>query len=166
MFDPTMSESIGMLHTHIFQINLSNGGLPKLAVREAEVHELGLVGDKQRNLKHHGGPERAVCLYSLERILALQAEGHPIYPGAAGENITLAGVDWEQVRPGARLRLGEQVVLEVTRYTEPCSNIRDLFKDGYFNRIHQERFPGWSRVYARVAHGGRIRVGDAVTVEG
>lgn len=155
-----------MLHTHIFQINLSNGGLPKLAVREAEVHELGLVGDKQRNLKHHGGPERAVCLYSLERILALQAEGHPIYPGAVGENITLAGVDWDQVRPGARLRLGEQVVLEVTRYTEPCSNIRESFKDEYFNRIHQERFPGWSRVYTRVAHGGRIRVGDAVRVEG
>ncbi len=154
-----------MSQGHIFQINLSGGGAPKLAVREAEVHELGLAGDKQRNQKHHGGPERAVCVYALERILALQAEGHPIYPGAVGENVTLAGVDWEQVRPGARIRLGEQVVLEITRYTEPCSNIRESFKDGYFNRIHQERFPGWSRVYARVLQGGRIRVGDGVRVE-
>ena len=37
----------------------------------------------------HGGPERALCLFSLERILELQAEGHPIFPGAAGENITI-----------------------------------------------------------------------------
>ena len=154
-----------MSHAHIFQINLSSGGVPKLAARATEVQEPGLVGDKQRNVKHHGGLERAVCLYSLERILALQAEGHPIYPGAAGENITLAGVDWEQVRPGARIRLGEQVALEVTRYTEPCSNIRESFRDGYFNRIHQERFPGWSRVYARVLRGGRIQVGDIVSVE-
>lgn len=154
-----------MSHAHIFQINLSSGGLPKLPARAAEVHEPGLVGDKQRNVKRHGGPERAVCLYSLERILALQAEGHPIYPGAAGENITLADVDWEQIRPGARIRLGEQVVLEVTRYTDPCSNICESFRDGYFNRIHQERFPGWSRVYARVLQGGRIQVGDIVSVE-
>lgn len=79
---------------HIFQLNMSAGGVPKTAVRRATVTELGLSGDKQLDLKHHGGPMRALCLYSLERILALQADGHPIFPGSIGENITVAGLDW------------------------------------------------------------------------
>ena len=155
-----------MTHAHIFQISVSDGGVPKMAVREAEVKELGVVGDRQRDLKHHGGPQRAVCVYALERIVALQAEGHPIYPGAIGENVTVAGLDWDQVKPGSRLLLGDQVVLEVTRYTEPCSNLTDSFIDGYFNRVHQERFAGWSRVYTQVVQTGRIKVGDVVRVEG
>ena len=73
----------------IFQINISKGGVPKLAIREAMITVQGVEGDGHRDLKNHGGPDRAVCLYSLERILALQDEGHPIYPGAVGENITV-----------------------------------------------------------------------------
>jgi MOSC domain-containing protein YiiM len=39
---------------------------------------LGLEGDGHHDSKHHGGAERAVCLYGLEQIQALQAEGHAI----------------------------------------------------------------------------------------
>ena len=67
-------------------------------------------GSWSQDRKHHGGPDRAVCLYSLERILALQEEGHPIYPGAAGENLTLTGLDWEALQPGMTLRLGADVM--------------------------------------------------------
>ncbi len=81
----------------IFQLNISAGGVPKLAVREGQVNELGMVGDEHRFPDIHGGPERALCLFSLERILELQAEGHPIFPGAVGENITITGLDWQQV---------------------------------------------------------------------
>jgi len=149
---------------HIFQINASRGGVPKHVVIAADVAALGLEGDAQLDLVHHGGPERALCLYSLERIVALQAEGHPIFPGAAGENLTLAELDWERVAPGARLRLGEAALIEVTRYTEPCSNIKFAFKDGNSNRIHQNKHAGWSRVYARVVQPGRIRIGDPVAL--
>src|SRR5713226_4835961 len=86
----------------IFQLNCSPGGVPKLAVREAIVTELGLVGDDHNFPDIHGGPERALCLFSLERILEFQAEGHPIFPGAVGENITIAGIDWQQVVPGVQ----------------------------------------------------------------
>jgi hypothetical protein len=55
---------------------------------------------------------------------ALQAEGHPITPGSIGENLTIEGIDWNAVRPGAYLRLGEDVVAQVTRYTAPCVNPR------------------------------------------
>jgi MOSC domain-containing protein YiiM len=76
----------------IIQISVSQGGVPKLAVPQAHVTPLGLEGDRQAHPEIHGGPNRAVCLWSLEVITALQQEGHPIAPGCAGENITLAGL--------------------------------------------------------------------------
>ena len=144
----------------VFQISVSKGGVPKMAVRQAQVGELGLLGDEHRDLKHHGGPDRALCLYALEHILALQAEGHPIYPGSIGENVTLSGLDWSQVVPGAYLQLGENVLIEVTNYTVPCANIRESFHLGTILRIDQDRHPGWSRVYARVVQEGVITTGD------
>jgi MOSC domain-containing protein YiiM len=150
---------------HIFQINVSDGGVPKYARPEAEVTPNGLVGDHQRSQELHGGPERALCLYSLERVQALQAEGHPIYPGAAGENLTIAGIDWDQVTPGTQLRLGNTVLVEVTRYTSPCENISYAFLEDEFTRISQKVHPGWSRVYARVIQGGMIKTGDLVSLQ-
>lgn len=153
-----------MTKAQIFQINASNGGVPKRPLRQAEVNHLGLTVDKQIHTKVHGGPERAVCLYSLERILALQAEGHPIYPGSIGENVTIAGLDWDEVVPGARLQLGE-VIVEITRYTTPCNLIEESFADLDSLRISQKKHPGWSRVYSRVLQAGIIKIGDSVTLE-
>jgi len=145
----------------VFQLNISQGGVPKMAVRRVQVTSLGLLGDEHRDLKHHGGPERALCLYSLEHILTLQAEGHPIYPGSVGENVTFSGLDWNQVVPGAYIQLGESVLIEVTHYTVPCNNIRESFREGTILRIDQDRHPGWSRLYARVIQEGTLTVGDA-----
>lgn len=150
----------------IFQINASQGGVPKYPIFEAEVNERGLTADAHSNMKVHGGPERALCLYALERIIALQEEGHTIFPGSTGENITVADLDWETVAPGARLALGDEVVVEITRYTTPCSNIVASFLGRDSSRMSQEKHPGWSRVYARVLRPGRIRVSDAVTISG
>ncbi|HTY78789.1 MAG TPA: MOSC domain-containing protein [Candidatus Bathyarchaeia archaeon] len=146
----------------IFQINVSAGGVPKLPVASASVTELGLAGDAHRDLEHHGGPERALCLFPLEQIHALQAEGHTVAAGSMGENLTVEGLDWARVIPGARLELGNQVLIEVTRYTSPCFNIRPYFADGDFSRVSQKKHPGWSRVYARVLRPGAIKQGDPV----
>jgi MOSC domain-containing protein YiiM len=146
----------------IAQISVSPGGVPKRPVEAAEVTASGVAGDAQRNLRHHGGPERAVCLFALEAIRALQAEGHPIEPGHIGENLTLEGIDWTAVTPGARLLLGEDVLLEVTRYTSPCMNIRASFRGGDYARVSQKQHPGASRVYARVVRTGTVRRGDPV----
>lgn len=150
----------------IFQINASDGGVPKYPLRQAEVRELGLVEDRQRNLQVHGGPERALCLYSLESILALQAEGHPIFPGSIGENLTLTGLDWSEMTPGAQIQIGDQVLVELTKYTAPCNNIRDSFLAEDILRVSQDQHPGWSRLYARVRQGGAIHIGDLVVVLG
>jgi MOSC domain-containing protein YiiM len=152
------------LNGRVFQLNISNGGVPKNAIAAGDVTAFGLQGDRQANQELHGGPNAALCLYALENILALQAEGHPIYPGAAGENITLVGLDWSLVQPGVRLRLGSQVLVEVTRFTSPCSTIADAFKEGESKRISEKVNPGWSRVYARVLQPGRLQVSDDVQI--
>jgi MOSC domain-containing protein YiiM len=103
-------------------------------------------------------------VYSLEKIRALQAEGHPIDVGTVGENVTVEGIDWDSVVPGTRIRLGEEVLLEVAEYTYPCKRIKESFIDGRFVRISQKLHPGWSRVYARVLSEGEIRSGDPVEV--
>lgn len=152
-------------YPHVHQINVSDGGVPKLPVLEAMVGEEGLEGDRQQNLKYHGGPDRAVCLFSLELIERLQDEGHPIDPGSSGENLTLAGVDWVVMEPGRRLAIGPEVELEVTSYTTPCSKNGRWFREDDFLRISQDMNPGWSRVYAKVLSGGIIKPGDMVTIE-
>ena len=150
----------------IFQLNTSPGGVPKLAIREAEVTALGITGDDHKFPDIHGGPERAISLFSLERIQELQAEGHPIFPGAVGENITISGVDWNDVTPGQKLSLGEEVLIEVTKYTSPCNSIHESFVAGEYQRISQKLHPGYSRVYARVLRPGRIRIGQPVRLNG
>jgi MOSC domain-containing protein YiiM len=147
---------------HVHQVSLSDGGVPKRAVSSAQVTVEGLTGDRQRNRKFHGGPERAVCLYSLEVIEALRAEGHSIGPGSAGENLTIAGLDWARLKPGDRLNIGADLQLEVRSYTTPCRLNGQWFKDGNSERMAQEAHPGWSRLYARVLVEGTVRPGDQV----
>jgi len=156
---------LSMAPATVHQININpNGGVPKWAVEQARIEIDHIAGDKQRHTQFHGGPMRAVCLYALERIQALQAEGHPIEPGTTGENLTLAGVDWDQVTPGTRLRLGDEVELEITAYTVPCRNIAASFAEGTFKRMSQPLHPGWARVYAKVLRVGVVRRGDPVAV--
>ncbi len=148
----------------IHQINISTGGVPKLPVEEAEVTNLGIVGDGHNDRVHHGGPEAALCLFSLEVIGSLQGEGHPIFPGAAGENLTIGGVEWQGMTPGTRWKLGgEGVEIEISGYTTPCVKNSGWFIGGDFMRMHQGRYPGSSRVYARVLTPGRLRTGDSIS---
>ncbi len=152
------------MSARIFQINTSRGGVPKLAVREATVETNGLVGDVQTHTKIHGGPMRAVCLYSLERILELQAEGHRIYPGSTGENITIVGLPWTALEAGQRWAFGDEVILELVKQTDPCKNIAASFAGGDFKRIdhRDDAPPHWARWYTRVERWGVIRVGDPI----
>jgi MOSC domain-containing protein YiiM len=153
-----------MSHTgRIVQLNVSPGGVPKRAVDVARVSADGLEGDLHAYV-HHGGPDRALCLFAIEQIRALVAEGHRLVPGSIGENVTLEGIEWSAVAPGTRWRLGERVVIEVTRYTSPCTKITACFTGGDSSRVSQKHHPGWSRVYARVLTEGVIRRDDPVMI--
>jgi MOSC domain-containing protein YiiM len=142
-------------------INTSRGGVPKQPVFEAFVTTNGIDGDRQRDRRVHGGPDRAVVIFSLDVIKALQGEGHPIAAGTAGENLTVGGVDWAAVVPGAELTIGE-VRLHITKYAGPCYKIAGSFVAGDISRIAQKIHPGWSRVCARVITEGIVRIGDTV----
>jgi MOSC domain-containing protein YiiM len=149
----------GRLHA----INCSRGGVPKTSVFEALVNAEGIVGDVQRDLHDHGGPARAVSIFSLDLIRALQSEGHPIGVCTTGENLTVSGLDWAALAPERELQVGA-VRLRLTEYASPCETIRHSFLGEDFTRISQRRFPGWSRVYARVLTTGVLRPGDPVAL--
>jgi hypothetical protein len=147
----------------VVQLNRSGGGVPKLPVEGVEVDHCGVVGDSQSSRLHHGRPWQALCIWSREVIDSLAGEGHPIHPGAAGENVTTAGLAWADVRPGVHLRLGS-VLCEVSAFALPCFNLKPFFSDADFRRIHHDRGP-ISRVYATVLMPGTIATGDAAVLE-
>ena len=149
----------------LVQISVNpKGGVPKYRIAETRIASTLVEGDKQRNRRFHGGPERAVCLYSWEVIRTLQEEGHPIDCGTTGENLTISGIDWSLLYRSARIKIGKEVLLELTRETTPCKNIAESFIDGDFMRIHHRKFPGESRWYARVLCEGVVREGDKVVL--
>ena len=148
----------------VAQLNLSDGGVPKRPVDSVDVTLRGVVGDRQAARQHHGRPLQALCLWSADVIAALQEEGHPIAAGFAGENITLSGIDWSTIRPGAQLRIGGALA-EVSAWATPCKKNAEWFTDRDFNRMNHELHPGWSRAYAWVREPGSVRTGDEVIVE-
>lgn len=138
--------------------------MPKPSVGRAVVGPGGLVGDAHTDRDNHGRPWQALCLWSAEVIDALAGEGHPIAPGTCGENLTLTGLDWPEVRPGVRVHLGTDVVAEISGEASPCRTIAGSFLDRRFDRVDHDRHPGWARVYAWVVTGGEVSEGDTVTL--
>jgi MOSC domain-containing protein YiiM len=147
----------------VVQLSASGGGVPKLPVGEVDVGWSGVDGDVQATRLHHGRPWQALCLWSADVVDELAAAGHPIAYGRAGENVTIGGLDWAHVRPGARLRIGA-VRCEVSSYSLPCSKNAQWFIGGRFDTMHYERGPV-SRVYATVTAPGHIATGDPATLE-
>ncbi|MFO0726600.1 MAG: MOSC domain-containing protein [Myxococcota bacterium] len=134
----------------VFSIQISQGGVPKRPIGLCRVTAAGIEGDRQRDLRFHGGPDRAVCVYSADLIEQLRAEGHPIVPGSIGENLTLLGLDWTAMQPGARLHFQGGLELELTSFAAPCRKISGAFVGRTFSRVSEAKYPGMSRIYARV----------------
>lgn len=147
----------------VVQLNRSNGGVPKLPFDRIDVGFRGVGGDRQATRLHHGRPFQALCLWSAEVIDGLAAAGHPIGYGSAGENVTISGLDWSQVTPGVRMRIGT-VVGDISSYAVPCHQNARWFSDRRFQRIHHSNGP-ISRLYATVIEPGTITAGDQVVLE-
>jgi sulfite oxidase len=157
----------------IVQLNLKpkegrSRGLPKRPVPELFVTPEGVQGDfnRWRTEKAAGDPDQAVLLLSEETLADLRAEGWPVQPGDMGENLTVAGLPAEALRPGVRVHVGE-VMLEVSKACDPCTILHTLPYVGL------ERGPAFLRAmagrrgwFARVLQGGTIRSDAAVEVDG
>jgi MOSC domain-containing protein YiiM len=152
----------------IHSINISgSGGVPKLPIKEVFVRFEGVEGDfnKFRMEKKGGDIRRAISIFSLERIVQLQEEGHPIDIGTAGENFTIEGIDWSRMEVGMIIRLGSALI-RLSEPCAPCSKIGGSFMENEFSRIDQNKRKGWSRWSASVIEEGTVSVGDTVYLEG
>ncbi len=147
----------------VIRINASTGGVPKESVGPAEIGVDGVVGDVQAARVHHGRPWQALCLWSRDVIDGLVADGHPIAPGAAGENVTIAGVDWSALRAGAIVDIGD-VRCQLSAPAVPCAKNARWFVDGDISLIDHDLHPGAARWYASVLTPGRVSPGDPVVV--
>ena len=140
----------------IVSINVSElGGVPKLPIKTAVVRFEGVEGDlnRFRMERKNGDPGRAVSIFSMERILQLQEEGHPIDIGTAGEIFTIEGIDWPKMEVGMMIRFGSTLI-RLSEPCAPCSKIGGSFMENEFSRIDQNKRSGWSRWSASVIEEG------------
>ena len=114
-----------------------------------------MEGDWQKNRKYHGGPNRAVCVYSEELYEFLRDKGVNVSSGQIGENFTTRGLDLQTLAKGDRLQVGE-CVIEVTDVRVPCRQLRMWDQD------LPELIVGHSGWVAKVVREGLVRPGDAV----
>lgn len=125
------------------------------------VRALGLEGDAQGDLKHHGGVHKAVYAYTMENIERWREElGRPeLGPGSMGENLTTRGLDEGDVCIGDRLAIGS-CVLEVSEPRTPCSTLAMAMDDPGFPRVFLAS--GRTGFYLRVVREGRLGRGDGI----
>lgn len=111
---------------------------------------------------------RQVHLIHAELHEELRLKGFEVAPGDMGENVLTAGIDLLGLPAGARLRLGEAAVVEVTGLRNPCAQL-DRFRPGLMAAtLDRDAAGGLVRkagVMAVVLTGGEVRVGDAIGVE-
>jgi MOSC domain-containing protein YiiM/SAM-dependent methyltransferase len=148
----------------VASVNTSPGGVPKHPIGVARIHWRGLEGDRHDKPEPiHGTPAQAVCLYAVEAIERVRADGHQAFPGAYGENLTILGLDWGGLRPGDRLRVGVAgPLLHLTDYATPCDTQERWFVDGRYGRISARKHPEDARWYASVVEEGDVAPGDEV----
>jgi MOSC domain-containing protein YiiM len=155
-----MEQRIG----RIASVNVSPAGVPKLPIIGAWVGSLGLAGDGHAEpAPSHGGPSKAVSLYSVESIARVAADGHIAFPGAYGENLTLEGIELGSLAAGDRLAIGHGgLLIELTEHAAPCQTIAHWFAERRIARISPKLYPEDSRWYARVLAEGPVAAGDLV----
>lgn len=123
---------------------------------------LNIEGDGQADLKHHGGPDKAINAYPREHQQYWESElGIELPHGSFGENLTVSGACEEDVCIGDIFQLGD-VVVQVTQPRQPCWKLarRWRIKD-LAVRVEQTGLTGW---YFRVLKEGTISAPGEMTL--
>lgn len=130
----------------------------KKPVQQAFLSKEGFHGDGVADKKHHGGPDRAVCIYPFEHYARWEKEfGLDLPPAAFGENLTLTHMLEEDIHIGDVLRIGEAVV-QVTQGRVPCNTIdRRLDMAPFLKAMVKTGYTGY---LCRVLEEGRVASGD------
>ena len=125
-------------------------------------------GDAVLDVKSHGGRDKAVYAYAREDGDWWENQlGIQIGNGRFGENLTTQGIELGQLPVGTTLRLGDDVIIALTGFRDPCSQI-DKFQEGLRAAVSfkPEVGPQLFRngVMSVVVRGGTVRVGDTIKV--
>ena len=111
---------------------------------------------------------RQVHLIHTELLNGLHAEGFSVTAGTLGENITTKGVYLLGLPTGARLRIGPDVIVEITGLRNPCAQL-ETFQPGLLRAVLDHDADGnlfrKAGVMGIVLAGGEVRPGDAISVE-
>ena len=107
----------------------------------------------------HGGPwHRQVSLLSEESIQKMADKGLDVFPGIFAENITVRGIDLPKLPVGIWLRIGEEVILEVTQIGKECHAGCAVFQ-----QVGQCIMPK-EGIFGKVIRGGKVKRGDVIRV--
>lgn len=129
-------------------------GVRKRNVGEAELRaKWGIVGDA-----HAGKWHRQVSLLAMESIEKMRAKGLNVGPGSFAENLTTQDLHLLSLPIGSRVRVGSDVVLEITQIGKECHLGCAIFRQTGKCIMPREG------IFARVIRGGRVKVGDAIEI--
>ncbi len=154
--------NIGQVQTEQLRNRTTSTAGHKQPIVTAHAGLLGLEGDEQADHANHGGPDKALCVYSYDHYPYWeQVLGKTLTPAAFSENLTVSGLRETEVSLGDILCAGE-ALLQVTYPRTPCSKLaRKLRRKDLAPLIHANGFSGF---YVRVLRPGRIAAGDAFEV--
>ena len=122
-----------------------------------------LAGDRQSDLRVHGGPNKAVYLYPFEHYSywAQQLPTADLSWGAFGENLTTEGITEETAHIGDQFRIGSAIV-QVAQPRMPCYKLALRF--GRSDMVRRFWESGLSGIYFSIVEEGELEAGDAITL--
>jgi MOSC domain-containing protein YiiM len=128
-----------------------------------DVGQLGIAGDEQVDRRNHGGPDKAVLVYSADHLpfWREQLKLPEMAGGAFGENLTMAGSIEEDVCIGDIWSAGD-VELQVTQPRQPCWKMSRRWNvPTLAQQVIASGLCGW---YLRVLRGGLLSAGDPINL--
>lgn len=156
-----ISLNVGRPITVDYRGKLIETGIYKIPVAgSVQLHNTGFEGDGQADLKHHGGPDKAVCAYPLEHYPYWEEQlGRKLQYSAFGENLTTTGLLETEICIGDIYEIGT-TLLQVSQPRYPCFKISQ--KHGPADLPAKVLETGYSGFYFRVLREGRIASGDII----
>lgn len=136
---------------------------------EGDAHKGVTVKHRSRVRADPSQPNlRQVHLIAAELFDELTEKGYDISPAQLGENITTRGIDLLALPKSAILKIGKDVVLEITGLRNPCSQI-EKFKKGLLGAVLDKTEDGElvrkAGVMSTVLAGGNVQAGDNIEIE-
>ncbi len=158
-----------------YELKAVNVGKPQIVKRNGEelytsfiktptneriaVTKFGLEGDEQADKKHHGGEQKAICVYPYEHFSYWEEQtGLNMHASAFGENLTIDGVAEDKVCIGDIFKWGDAEI-QVTHPRTPCQHISFVHDIKTFTK--QVTQSGLTGFYAKVIQEGDASVHDS-----